>query len=92
MLDLGDCQAAGLDDVRDADGRDERGDALREFAVVDQRARAAVGEDVEDLGRREARVDGHEDGAQLRAPEQRREEFGAVLAHEGDAVTLGHSP
>ena len=45
-------------------------------------------EHMEDLGRREARVDRHEDRAELRRSEQHLEELGAVLAQVRDAVAL----
>ena len=81
-------QVARLDDMGDAHGRHERSDALGELGVVDEHPCPRVGEDMEDLRGRQAGVDRHEHGSQLRAAEEGGEELRAVLAEIGDRVPL----
>ena len=57
----------GDDHVRHAGLRDALGHALGELGIVDEHARAGVGEHMGDLGRSESRVDRHEHGTELGA-------------------------
>ncbi len=87
-------RGAGLAEGDAARGR--RRDTLldrgrSETRVNEQQCRRAIAQHRAVLGRREAPVQRHEDGAQARAGEQRRQHRGTVQAEPGDAVVARHA-